>query len=66
MLHDKELHQLYNDRQEMINLIKKGGDPKTVEEDLNHVLNKIHKLEYVKVAKDYSLYTPYDKLMLVE
>jgi len=66
MLHDTELSKLYQDRQEMINVIKKNGDPKTVEEDLNDVLNKIHQLEYIKVAKDYSLYTPYSKLMMVE
>ena len=66
MMHDKELHELYHDRQEMINVIKKKGDPKTVEEDLNDVLNKIHKLEYTKIANEYSLYTPYDKLILVE
>jgi hypothetical protein len=66
MVHDKELAELYMNRQEMVNVIKQGGNPKTVEEDLNSVLNKIHKLEYTKVANDYSLYTPYSKLMLVE
>jgi ribosomal protein S27AE len=66
MVHDKELAELYMNRQEMVNVIKQGGNPKTVEEDLNSVLNKIHKLEYTKVANEYSLYTPYSKLMLVE
>jgi len=66
MVHDKELSDLYAHRQEMVNVIKKKGDPKTVEEDLNVVLNQIHKLEYNKVANEYSLYTPYSKLMLVE
>jgi|LauGreDrversion4_2_1035121.scaffolds.fasta_scaffold01757_8 hypothetical protein len=66
MVHDKELAQLYANRQEMVNVIKTGGDPKTVEEDLNVTLNAIHQLEYEKVANDYSLYTPYSKLMVVE
>jgi len=66
MEHDKELAELYSNRNEMINVIKKGGDPKTVEEDLNVTLNQIHHLEYIKVAKEYSLYTPYSKLMLVD
>jgi len=66
MIYDKKLQGLYHDRQEMVNVIKSGGNPKTIEEDLNVVLNQIHQLEYTKIAKEYSLYTPYSKLMLVE
>jgi hypothetical protein len=66
MLHDKKLLDLYHQRQEMVNVIKTGGDPKTVEEDLNVILNQIHKLEYTKIANEYTLYTPYSKLMVME
>ena len=66
MVHDKKLNDLYENRHEMVNAIKQGSDPKTVQEDLNETLNQIHKLEYNKVAGEYILYTPYSKLMLVE
>jgi hypothetical protein len=66
MLHDKDLTDLYDRKAEMIHVIKNKGNPKTVEEDLNVVLNQIHKLEYTKIANEYSLYTPYSKLLLVE
>lgn len=66
MVHEQELQGLYEQKQVFLTALKKpDSDVKTIQEDLNDVLNRIHKLEYHVIGREHVQYTPFINMVPV-
>ena len=60
MVHDQELEELYSQRKTFLEALKNpSSDLKSIQTDLNDVLNRIHTLEYHVVGKIHVPYSPF-------
>jgi hypothetical protein len=60
MVHDQELDELYGQRKTFLEALKNpASDLKSIQTDLNSVLNRIHTLEYHVVGKIHVPYSPF-------
>jgi ribosomal 50S subunit-associated protein YjgA (DUF615 family) len=60
MVHDQELGELYSQRKIFLDALKNpSADLKSIQTDLNAVLNRIHTLEYHVVGRAHVPYSPF-------
>jgi ribosomal 50S subunit-associated protein YjgA (DUF615 family) len=60
MIHDQELEDLYHQRKTFLEALKNpSSDIKSIQTDLNSVLNRIHTLEYHVIGKIHVPYSPF-------
>ena len=67
MVHDAELHDLYTQKQTFLEALKNPSvNLKSIQTDLNDVLNRIHTLEYHVVGRVHVPYTPFLNLVPIQ
>jgi len=60
MLHEQELQELYSNRETFLEALKNpASDLKSIQTDLNAVLNRIHILEYHVIGRVHVPYSPF-------